>query len=74
MVILCIYDVVGLVCEIGDFIGKDCELVIELIDLFVVCSVGVYGFVMVLNYNSCCCLVEIMVDGDKVIVVCEREK
>lgn len=69
----CFYDVVGLVCEIGDFIGKDCELVIVLGDLLVVRSVGVYGFVMVLNYNSCCCLVEIMVDGDELIVVWEWE-
>jgi len=69
-----IYDVVGPVCETGDFIGKDRELAIEPTDLLAVRSAGAYGFVMASNYNSRCRPAEIMVDGDKAIVVREREK
>ena len=68
------YDVVGPVCETGDFIGKDRELAIEPTDLLAVRSAGAYGFVMASNYNSRCRPAEIMVDGDKAIVVREREK
>lgn len=67
------YDVVGPVCETGDFIGKDRELAIEPSDLLAVRSAGAYGFVMASNYNSRCRPAEIMVDGDKVFVVRERE-
>ncbi len=66
--------VVGPVCETGDFIGKDRELAIEPTDLLAVRSAGAYGFVMASNYNSRCRPAEIMVDGDKAIVVREREK
>ncbi|WP_334020951.1 diaminopimelate decarboxylase [Alteromonas sp. S015] len=69
-----IYDVVGPVCETGDFIGKDRKLAIEPADLLAVRSAGAYGFVMASNYNSRCRPAEIMVDGDKAIVVREREK
>jgi len=69
-----IYDVVGPVCETGDFIGKDRELAIEPTDLLAVRSAGAYGFVMASNYNSRCRPAEIMVDGDEAIVVREREK
>lgn len=67
------YDVVGPVCETGDFIGKDRVLAIEPTDLLAVRSAGAYGFVMASNYNSRCRPAEIMVDGDKAIVVRERE-
>ena len=68
-----IYDVVGPICETGDFIGKDRELAIKPGDLLAVRSAGAYGFVMASNYNSRCRPPEIMVDGDQVIVVRERE-
>lgn len=68
-----VYDVVGPVCETGDFLGKDRELAIVPGDLLAVRSAGAYGFVMASNYNSRCRPAEIMVDGDKVIVVRERE-
>ena len=68
-----VYDVVGPVCETGDFIGKDRELAIAPGDLLAVRSAGAYGFVMASNYNSRCRPAEIMVDGDKAIVVRERE-
>jgi len=67
------YDVVGPVCETGDFIGKDRILAIEPNDLLAVRSAGAYGFVMASNYNSRCRPAEIMVDGDNTIVVRERE-
>ena len=67
------YDIVGPVCETGDFLGKDRELAIQPHDLLAVRSAGAYGFVMASNYNSRCRPPEIMVDGDKAIVVRERE-
>lgn len=67
------YDVVGPVCETGDFIGKDRILSIKPTDLLAVRSAGAYGFVMASNYNSRCRPAEIMADGDTAIVVRERE-
>jgi len=67
------YDIVGPVCETGDFLGKDRELVIEPNDYLAVKSAGAYGFVMSSNYNSRCRAAEIMVDGDQQYVVRERE-
>ena len=68
------YDIVGPVCETGDFLGKDRELKVEQGDLLAVRSSGAYGFVMSSNYNSRPRAAELMVDGDKVYVVREREK
>ncbi|MDT0595675.1 diaminopimelate decarboxylase [Glaciecola petra] len=68
------YDVVGPVCETGDFLGKDRELAIEANDLLAVRSAGAYGFVMASNYNSRCRPAEVMVDGSKHFIVREREK
>lgn len=67
------YDVVGPVCETGDFIGKDRELALAEGDLLAVRSAGAYGFVMASNYNSRPRAAEIMIDGDQAIVVRERE-
>jgi len=67
------YDLVGPVCETGDFLGKDCELKIAQGDLLAVMSAGAYGFVMASNYNSRGRPAEIMVDGDQAFVVRERE-
>ncbi|MBT1451731.1 diaminopimelate decarboxylase [Glaciecola sp. XM2] len=67
------YDVVGPVCETGDFLGKDRALNIQAGDLLAVRSAGAYGFVMASNYNSRCRPAEIMVDGDKIHVVRARE-
>lgn len=68
-----VYDVVGPICETGDFIGKDRELAIKPGDLLAVRSAGAYGFVMASNYNTRCRPPEIMVDGTTVTVVRERE-
>lgn len=67
------YDVVGPICETGDFLGKDRELAIESGDLLAVRSAGAYAFVMASNYNSRCRPAEIMVDENCAFVVRERE-
>ena len=67
------YDIVGPVCETGDFLGKDRELVLAEGDVLAVRSSGAYGFTMSSNYNSRPRVAEIMVDGDKMFVVRERE-
>lgn len=67
------YDVVGPICETGDFLGKERELNIAQGDLLAVRSSGAYGFTMSSNYNSRPRVPEIMVDGDQVHVVRARE-
>ena len=68
------YDVVGPVCETGDFLGKDRSLAIEPGDLLVVRSAGAYGFTMSSNYNSRLRAAEVLVDGDQVHLVRQREQ
>ncbi len=68
------YDVVGPVCETGDFLGKDRELAIEQGDMLAVRSAGAYGFSMSSNYNSRPRAAEILVDGARATVVRERER
>ena len=68
------YDVVGPVCETGDFLGKDRELAIAADDLLAVRSAGAYGFVMASNYNSRPRPAEVMVDGDRAHLVRRRER
>jgi diaminopimelate decarboxylase len=67
------WDIVGPVCETGDFLGKERELALREGDLLAVRSAGAYGFSMSSNYNSRPRPVEILVDGDEVHVVRERE-
>ncbi len=67
------YDVVGPVCETGDFLGKERELAIRPGDLLAVRSAGAYGFTMSSNYNSRPRVAELMVDGDRVQLVRARE-
>jgi diaminopimelate decarboxylase len=69
-----VYDVVGPICETGDFLGKDRELAIEQGDLLVIRSAGAYGFTMSSNYNSRPRAAEVMVDDEQVYLVREREK
>ncbi|MDO8417524.1 MAG: diaminopimelate decarboxylase [Agitococcus sp.] len=68
-----VYDVVGAVCETGDFLGKDRTLAIEANDLLAVCGAGAYGFVMSSNYNTRGRAAEIMVDGTQSFVIRRRE-
>ncbi len=67
------YDIVGPVCETGDFLGKGRELTLAEGDLLAVRSAGAYGFSMSSNYNSRPRAAEVMVDGDRVHLVRERE-
>src|SRR5690606_17309445 len=67
------YDVVGPVCESGDFLGKNRQLAIQSGDYLAVLSAGAYGFAMSSNYNSRNRPVEIMVDGTQVHVIRKRE-
>jgi diaminopimelate decarboxylase len=67
------YDIVGPVCETGDFLGKDRQLAVKVGDLLAVRSSGAYGFVMASNYNSRPRVAEIMVDGSDDFVVRQRE-
>jgi len=67
-------DVVGPVCESGDFLAKDRELAAsEEGDLLAVMSAGAYGFVMSSNYNARPRAVEVLVDGDRYTIVRRRE-
>lgn len=66
-------DIVGPVCETGDFLGKERVLKLSAGDLLAVRSSGAYGFAMSSNYNSRPRISEIMVDGDQIHVVRERE-
>ncbi len=68
------YDVVGPVCESGDWLGRDRELSIAPGDLLAICSAGAYGFVMSSNYNTRPRAAEIMVDGERARLVREREE
>lgn len=67
------YDIVGPICETGDFLGKDRLLAINPGDLLAIRSAGAYGFTMSSNYNSRPRVAEVMVDGDQVHLVRARE-
>ncbi len=67
------YDIVGPVCETGDFLGKDRQLNLARGDLLAVRSAGAYGFTMSSNYNSRPRAAEVMVDGAQMYLVRERE-
>jgi len=67
-------DVVGPVCETGDFVARDRRLAVSAGDLLAVRSVGAYGFVMASNYNARPRPAEVMVDDDMFYVVREREQ
>ncbi len=67
------YDIVGPICETGDFLAKDRELALAEGDLLAVCSAGAYGFVMSSNYNTRGRAAEVLVDGDQAFEVRRRE-
>jgi len=68
------WDLVGPICETGDFIGKDRTLALTPKDLLAVCSAGAYGFVMASNYNTRGRAAEVMVDDSRFQIVREREQ
>ena len=67
------FDIVGPVCETGDFLGKDRMLALQQGDLLAQRSAGAYGFTMSSNYNSRPRVAEIMVDGEHSHLIRERE-
>jgi diaminopimelate decarboxylase len=68
-----LYDIVGPVCETGDFLGKNRLLSLAGGDLLAIRSAGAYGFTMSSNYNTRPRAAEVMVDGDRVHVIRARE-
>ncbi len=67
------YDVVGPVCESGDWLARDRALAVEPGDLLAITHAGAYGFAMASNYNTRGRAAEVMVDGDQVHLVRKRE-
>ena len=67
------FDVVGPICESGDWLARDRELNVDAGDLLVMKTAGAYGMTMASNYNTRGRAVELIVDGDKVHVVRQRE-
>jgi len=67
------WDIVGPVCETGDFLGKDRRLALKQGDLLAIRSSGAYGFTMSSNYNSRPRLAEVMIDGQDMHLIRERE-
>ena len=68
------YEIVGPVCESGDFLGHDRALNLQEGDLLAIKSAGAYGMSMASNYNTRPRAAEIMVDNDKTFVIRQREK
>ena len=67
------YDVVGPVCESGDWLARDRQLAVAEGDLLAIMQAGAYGFTMSSNYNTRGRAAEVMVDGDQVHLVRQRE-
>ncbi|WP_432279743.1 diaminopimelate decarboxylase family protein, partial [Pseudomonas aeruginosa] len=67
------YDLVGPICETGDFLAKDRDLALAEGDLLAVRSAGAYGFVMSSNYNTRGRAAEVLVDGEQTHEVRRRE-
>lgn len=68
------YEIVGPVCESGDFLGHDRTLSLAEGDLLAIKSAGAYGMSMASNYNTRGRAAEVMVDGDKIHLIRQREK
>jgi diaminopimelate decarboxylase len=67
------YEIVGPVCESGDFLGHDRNLALNEGDLLAVLSAGAYGMAMASNYNTRPRAAEVMIDGDAVHLIRRRE-
>jgi diaminopimelate decarboxylase len=68
-----LWDVVGPVCESGDWLGRERTLAVQSGDVLAVLSAGAYGMTMASNYNSRGRAAEIMVDGTQATVIRRRE-
>jgi len=67
------YDIVGPICETGDFIGFARDLAIEEGDLLALLSAGAYGMSMASNYNSRPRAAEVLIDKNEIHLIRERE-
>ena len=67
------YDVVGPVCESGDWLARDRALAVLEGDLLAIMQAGAYGFTMASNYNTRGRAAEVMIDGDRVHLIRQRE-
>ena len=67
------YDVVGPVCESGDWLGRDRQLDLREGDVLAILSAGAYGMAMASNYNTRPRAAEVLVDGDRAQLIRERE-
>jgi diaminopimelate decarboxylase len=67
------YDIVGPICETGDFLGFARDLAIEEGDLLALLSAGAYGMSMASNYNSRPRAAEVLIDNNKIFLIRERE-
>jgi diaminopimelate decarboxylase len=67
------WDVVGPVCESGDWLARERALAVQAGDLLAIMSAGAYGMTMASNYNTRGRAAEVMVDGDKVHLIRQRE-
>jgi diaminopimelate decarboxylase len=67
------YDIVGAICETGDFLGKNRMMKLAQNDLLAIRSSGAYGFAMASNYNTRNRAAEVMVDGDQHYCIRQRE-
>lgn len=68
-----LYEIVGPVCESGDFLGRERDLSLSEGDLLAVLSAGAYGMSMSSNYNTRPRVAEVMVDGNQAYLIRERE-
>jgi diaminopimelate decarboxylase len=68
-----VFDVVGPICESGDWLARDRELPVEAGDLLVMKTAGAYGMTMASNYNTRGRAAEVIVDGGQVHLVRRRE-
>lgn len=68
-----IFDIVGPICETGDFLAKDRNIKANQGDILAIMDAGAYGFSMSSNYNSRPRIAEVMVDKDKFYLIRERE-
>ncbi|WP_371765267.1 diaminopimelate decarboxylase [Massilia sp.] len=67
------YDLVGPVCESGDWLARDRALAVEPGDVLAMMAAGAYGFTMASNYNTRGRAAEVLVDGDQVHMIRKRE-
>jgi diaminopimelate decarboxylase len=68
-----VWEIVGPICESGDFLGHDRALPLEAGDLLAIMSAGAYGMAMSSNYNTRRRAAEVLVDGNRAHLVRQRE-